>query len=259
MECYGTEEKHQYCKIMSITVQKNYETIYISNCQEDCILVQKQIWDKDNLLVICFQRNKGSGNGFKANALGSNLRIRSGDQKTVDYQLVAVVADFGISNTDGLFVCYVMCRGKCLLEISDRTVNTPPLSDVANTPERYGYLYLYQNCYACNQNYMMFQNLGHILTLNTSKTIKDITLMYSESLQSQVFHRMFKDVQCEHRWPPGTHQAYSPNFAKCIPALRCRWLQQLPLFGPSVHPHLLEREADRPVLPQTFTKTNRRV
>ena len=37
--------------------------------------------------------------------------------------------------------------------------------------------------------------------LNMSKTIKEITmhLMYSESLQSQVFYRMFKDVQCEHR------------------------------------------------------------
>ena len=45
------------------------------------------------------------------------------------------------------------------------------------------------------------KSLGHILTLNMSKTIKEITmhLIYSESLQSQVFYRMFKDVQCEHR------------------------------------------------------------
>ena len=44
------------------------------------------------------------------------------------------------------------------------------------------------------------KSLGHILTLNMSKTIKEITthLIYSESLQSQVFYRMFKDVQCEH-------------------------------------------------------------
>ena len=40
------------------------------------------------------------------------------------------------------------------------------------------------------------KSLGHILTLNMSKTIKEITmhLIYSESLQSQVFYRMFKDV-----------------------------------------------------------------
>ena len=45
------------------------------------------------------------------------------------------------------------------------------------------------------------KSLGHILTLNVSKTIEEITmhLIYSESLQSQVFYRMFKDVQCEHR------------------------------------------------------------
>ena len=45
------------------------------------------------------------------------------------------------------------------------------------------------------------KSLAHILTLNMSKTIKEITmhLIYSKSLQSQVFHRMFKDVQCEHR------------------------------------------------------------
>ena len=45
------------------------------------------------------------------------------------------------------------------------------------------------------------KNLGHILTSDMSKTIKEITmhLKYSESFQSQVFHRMFKDVQCEHR------------------------------------------------------------
>ena len=45
------------------------------------------------------------------------------------------------------------------------------------------------------------KSLGHISTLNMSKTIKEITmhLIYSESLQSQVFYRMFKDVQCELR------------------------------------------------------------
>ena len=45
------------------------------------------------------------------------------------------------------------------------------------------------------------KSLGHILTLNMSKTIKEITmhLIYSENLQSQVFYRMFKDVQCERR------------------------------------------------------------
>ena len=80
------------------------------------------------------------------------------------------------------------------------------------------------------------RSLGHILTLNISKTIKDIKtrLTYSESLQSQVLHGMFKDVQCEHRWSHGTHQADSPIHAKRVPALRCRWLQRLPLFGPSV-------------------------
>ena len=66
--------------------------------------------------------------------------------------------------------------------------------------------------------------------MNISKTIKDIAthLIYSESLQSQVFDGIFKDVPCGHRW-----------------------LQQLPLFGPSVHPRLLEGEAHRPVLSQT--------
>ena len=45
------------------------------------------------------------------------------------------------------------------------------------------------------------KSLGHILTLNVSKTIKERTmhLIYSESLPSQVFYRMFKDVQGEHR------------------------------------------------------------
>ena len=45
------------------------------------------------------------------------------------------------------------------------------------------------------------KSLEHILTLNMSKAIKEITLhlIYSESLQSQVFYRMFKDVQCDHR------------------------------------------------------------
>ena len=65
---------------------------------------------------------------------------------------------------------------------------------------------------------------------------------------------MFKDVQCEHRWSHGTHQADSPILAKCAPALRCRWLQQLPLFGSSVHPRLLEGEAHRPVLSLIPTK-----
>ena len=51
-----------------------------------------------------------------------------------------------------------------------------------------------------NCNTGCFKSLGHILTLNMSKTIKEITmhLIYSKSLQSQVFHRMFKDVQYEH-------------------------------------------------------------
>ena len=39
-------------------------------------------------------------------------------------------------------------------------------------------------------------------------------LIYSESLQSQVFHRMFKDVQCEHRSSYATHQADSQIPAK---------------------------------------------
>ena len=53
----------------------------------------------------------------------------------------------------------------------------------------------FYQCTGCSKS------LGHILTLNMSKTIKEITmhLIYSESLQSQVFYRMFKDVQCEHR------------------------------------------------------------
>ena len=56
-------------------------------------------------------------------------------------------------------------------------------------------LYMYTIYIGCSKS------LGHILTLNMSKTIKEITmhLIYSKSLQSQVFHRMFKDVQCEHR------------------------------------------------------------
>ena len=47
------------------------------------------------------------------------------------------------------------------------------------------------------QNTRCSKSLGHILTLNMSKTIKEITmhLIYSESLQSQVFDRMVKDVQ----------------------------------------------------------------
>ena len=55
------------------------------------------------------------------------------------------------------------------------------------------------------------KSLGHILTLNLSKTIKEITmhLIYSESLQSQVFDRMFKDVPYEHRKSYATHQADS--------------------------------------------------
>ena len=70
---------------------------------------------------------------------------------------------------------------------------------------------------------------------------------------------MFKDVQCEHRCSHGTHQADSPILAKRVPALHCRWLQQLPLFRLSVHPRLLEGEAHTPVLSQTPTKRNCRV
>ena len=39
-------------------------------------------------------------------------------------------------------------------------------------------------------------------------------LIYSESLQSQIFYRMFKDVQCEHRQSYATHQADSQIPAK---------------------------------------------
>ena len=62
------------------------------------------------------------------------------------------------------------------------------------------------------------KSLGHNLLLNISKTTKDITthLIYSESLQSQVFHGMFKDVQCEHRWSHGTHQADNLILAKHV-------------------------------------------
>ena len=60
------------------------------------------------------------------------------------------------------------------------------------------------------------KSLGHILTLNMSKTIKEITmhLIYSKGLQSQVFHKMFKDVQCEHRKSHATLQADSQIPAK---------------------------------------------
>ena len=101
-----------------------------------------------------------------------------------------------------------------------------------------------------------FKNLGHILTLNISKTTKDITthLISCESLQSQVIHEMFQDFQCQHRWSHGTYQADSPILAKRAPASRCRWLRQLPLIEPSVHLRLLEGEANRPVLSQTLQK-----
>ena len=60
------------------------------------------------------------------------------------------------------------------------------------------------------------KSLGHILALNMSKTIKEITmhLIYSESLQFQIFHRMFKDSQCEHHYSHATHQADSQISAK---------------------------------------------
>ena len=45
-------------------------------------------------------------------------------------------------------------------------------------------------------------------------------MIYSESLQSQAFHGMFKDVQCEHRQSHGTHQADSPILTKRVSALR---------------------------------------
>jgi len=46
------------------------------------------------------------------------------------------------------------------------------------------------------------------LTLNFLKTIKDITthLMYFESLQSQVFHETFTNVQCDHHWSHGKNR-----------------------------------------------------
>ena len=39
-------------------------------------------------------------------------------------------------------------------------------------------------------------------------------LIYSEGLQSQVFYRMFKDIQCEHRWSYATYQGDSQIPAK---------------------------------------------
>ena len=51
---------------------------------------------------------------------------------------------------------------------------------------------------------------------------------------------MFKDVQCEHHWSHDTHQADSQILAKRVPALHCQWLEQLLLFVPSAHPHLLK-------------------
>ena len=49
-----------------------------------------------------------------------------------------------------------------------------------------------------------------------SKAIKEITmhLIYSESFQSQVFYRMFKDVQCDHHYSYATYQADSQIPAK---------------------------------------------
>ena len=66
------------------------------------------------------------------------------------------------------------------------------------------------------------KSFGHILTLDISKTVKDIAthLIYCESLQSQVYDAMFKDVQCEHDRPHGPHQGESPIFAERIQALR---------------------------------------
>ena len=63
-----------------------------------------------------------------------------------------------------------------------------------------------------------FKSLGNILTINISKTIKDIKthLVNSESVLSQILHEMFKDAQCEHHWSHDTHQAYRPIFAKRV-------------------------------------------
>ena len=68
-----------------------------------------------------------------------------------------------------------------------------------------------------------FKGLGHILTMNISETIKDVKthLVNSESLLSQFFHGMFKDLQCEQHWSHDTHQADCPILAKRIPALHC--------------------------------------
>ena len=66
-------------------------------------------------------------------------------------------------------------------------------------------LYIVQNSVAnyteISDNTGCSKSLGNILTLNMSKIIKETTMhqIYSKSLQSQIFHRMFKDVQCEHR------------------------------------------------------------
>ena len=59
---------------------------------------------------------------------------------------------------------------------------------------------------------------------------------------------MLKNVRCKHRWSHGTHQADGPILAKRVPAMHCRWLQQLPLFGPLVNPPFLKGEAHRSVL-----------
>ena len=66
-----------------------------------------------------------------------------------------------------------------------------------------------------------FKSLRHILILNISKTIKDITthLIYSESLRSEVFEGMVKNVQCEHRWSHRTPQANGPILAKRVAEL----------------------------------------
>ena len=85
-----------------------------------------------------------------------------------------------------------------------------------------------------------FKSLGHILTINISKTIKDIKthLVNSESVLSQILHEMFKDAQCGHHWSHDTHQACSPILVKRVLALHCQWLKQLLLFAPSAHPRL---------------------
>ena len=36
------------------------------------------------------------------------------------------------SSTDGYYICYVMCKGKCVLEINGKTVNAALLCGVRN-------------------------------------------------------------------------------------------------------------------------------